>query len=383
MVYLDEWGGDRAGFYYSRLGDGAYALDGFLDGYNDGGHNWFPDSRVNVTRSASEWPTLTTLINNASGSVQAGNAFPVESIYQSYDSGASVAFYLDTDQNPYNGNEIALTLPAINPQPSTGSATRLIDVNATVPSSTPAGYYYVYGKIINPNGTRYLYARTRVQVLATGTSAAPTITSVSPSTLPPSSSTQLINIYGSNFKASGDANASTLIFRDPANIAYVRTPVVVSSSQLQYNITVQSALGTWSVTVTNAGQAASNLKTFLVQTPPPNTGSITINLSPSDAVSAGAQWRVDGGNYRNTGDTATGLTPGSHTVSFKSVSGYTTPTDKSVSVTSGANTIDSGTYNVITASTYTLTLNYDPTQGGASPSPLVPNNVLHLRQLHF
>jgi hypothetical protein len=143
----------------------------------------------------------------------------------------------------------------------------------------------------------------------------------------------------------------------------VRTPVFVSSSQLQYNITVQSAVGTWSVTVTNAGQAASNLKTFLVQTPPPNIGSLTINLSPSGAVSAGAQWRVDGGSYRNTGETATSLTPGSHTVSFKSVSGYTTPADKSVSVTSGANTIDSGTYNVITASTYTLMLNQDGVRG--------------------
>jgi uncharacterized repeat protein (TIGR02543 family) len=370
--FSDEYGGQEAGFYYSRLGGGAWALDGFLFGYNDGYHNLLPDTRTSVTRSSSEWPSLTTLINNASGSVQAGNAFPVEFVYQSYDGGASVTVYLDTDQNPYNGNEIALTLPAINPQPSTGSTTRLIDVNATVPSSTPAGYYYVYGKITNPNGTRYLYARTQVRVLAAGASAVPTITSVSPSTLPTSSSTQLINIYGSNFKASGDPNASTLIFRDPANIAYVRTPVFVSSSQLQYNITVQSAVGTWSVTVTNAAQSASNLKTFLVQTPPPNTGSLTINLSPSGAVSAGAQWRVDGGSYRNTGETATSLTPGSHTVSFKSVSGYTTPADKSVSVTSGANTTDSGTYNVITASTYTLTLNYNPAQGGASPSPLVP-----------
>jgi sugar lactone lactonase YvrE len=359
--FSDEYGGQEAGFYYSRLGGGAWALDGFLFGYNDGYHNLLPDTRTSVTRSFSEWPTLTTLINNASGSIQAGNAFPVEFVYQSYDSGATVTAYLDTDQNPYNGNEIALTLPAINPQPSTGSATRLTDVNATVPSSTPAGYYYVYGKITNPNGTRYLYGRTQVRVLAAGTSAAPTITSVSPSTLPPSSLTQLINIYGSNFKATGDPNASTLIFRDPANIAYVRTPVFVSSSQLQYNITVQSAVGTWSVTVTNAAQSASNLKTFLVQTPPPNTGTLTINLSPAGAVSAGAQWRVDGGSYRNTGDTATALTPGSHTVSFKSVSGYTTPTDKSVSITSGVTATDSGTYTVIAPSNYTLTLNLGST----------------------
>ncbi len=352
-----EYGGHLAGFYYSRLGSGRWVLDGtgpYFGGYNDGIRDLIGDTRIYLIRNTPEWPSLVTLVNKASSSVQAGDAFPIEFIYQSYDSGASVTLYLDSDQNPFNGDEIALTLPAINPQPSTGSTTKLINLNATVPSSTPPGPYYLYGKITNPNGTRYLYARLQVQVVTAATAAAATITSVSPSILPPSFSTQLINIYGSNFKASGDPNASTLIFHDPANIAYVRAPIFVSSSQLQYNITVQSAVGTWSVTVTNAGQAASNIKTFLVQTPPPNTGSLTINLSPSGAGSAGAQWRVDGGSYRNSGDTATGLTPGSHTVSFKAVSGYTTPADKSVSITSGANTTDSGIYTVVANCSYSL-----------------------------
>ena len=238
-------------------------------------------------------------------------------------------------------------------------------------SSATAGDYVV--RLLDSGGNVVFSDFATVNVTdAPPPTAAPSIASVSPSTLPPSYSTQLINIYGSNFKATGDANASTLIFRDPANIAYVRTPIVVSSSQLQFNITVQSAVGTWSVTVTNAGLAASNLKTFLVQTPPPNTGSLTVNLFPAGAVSAGAQWQVDGGSYRNSGDTATGLAPGSHNVSFKSVSGYTTPAGHSVSIASGGSTTDSGTYTVVTASTFTLTLNYDPAQGGASPSPLVP-----------
>ena len=279
----DEYGGQKAGFYYSRVGGGSYAWKD-LAGYYD--------NRVSQplpTHNVNEWPNLISLTPD-SGSVQAGNSLPIHYVFSSYDTSAAVTFYLDTDQNPYNGNEITIKSGS---QSATSSYTHGVDVNAAVPSSTPAGYFYVYGKIANPNGTRYLYARDKVQVVTATTVAAATIISVSPSTLPPSFSTQLINIYGSNFKAAGDPNASTLIFRDPANIAYVRTPIFVSSSQLQYNITVQSAVGTWSVTVTNVGQAASNLKTFLVQTPPPNTGSLTINLSPSGAVSAGAQWRVD------------------------------------------------------------------------------------------
>ena len=324
---------------------------------------------MNVTRSANEWPTLVALTQNASGSIQADNAFSIEFIYQSYGSGASVTLYLDTDQNPYNGNETALTLPAINPQPSTARTTKVVDVNGTVPAPTAPGFYYVYGKITNPYGTRYLYAAYQVRIVTAATVTAATITSLSPTTLPTSASPQLINIYGSNFKPAGDAKFSMLIFRDPNNTVYVRTPVYVSANHLQYNINIPTAVGTWSVIVTNAGQPASNTKTFAAVTPPPNTGSLTVNLSPAGAVSAGAQWRVDGGGYLNSGDTAFGLTPGSHTVSFKAVSGYTTPANKSVSITSGANTTDSGNYTVITPSTYTLTLNGGGDVGTISRSP--------------
>ncbi len=198
-----------------------------------------------------------------------------------------------------------------------------------------------------------------VQVVSAPTPTGPTITSVSPSPLPPSFSTQLINIYGSNFKASADPNASTLIFRDPANNPYVRTPIFISSSQLQYNITVQSAVGTWSVTVTNAGQAASNLKTFLVETPTPNTGSITVNITPAGAISAGAQWRVDSGSYRNTGDTATGLTPGSHTVSFKAVSGYNTPASLTLNIVANQQATVNAIYSAIANCNYSLSSSGD------------------------
>lgn len=79
------------------------------------------------------------------------------------------------------------------------------------------------------------------------------ITSVSPATLPTSSSPQLITINGTNFKPSGDPNASSLIFYDPVNTPYPRTPINVTASSMQYNLNVQSAAGTWKVKVVNAG----------------------------------------------------------------------------------------------------------------------------------
>jgi hypothetical protein len=73
-------------------------------------------------------------------------------------------------------------------------------------------------------------------------------------------------------------------------------------------------------------------------------GSLKVTLAPSAAVSAGAQWRVDGGSWRNSGYTQSGLSVGSHTVEFKSVSGWTKPGNQSKTVNTNQTTTTSGTY---------------------------------------
>ena len=183
--------------------------------------------------------------------------------------------------------------------------------------------------------------------------AAPSITSVSPSTLATSTSQQRIKIFGTSFTSSSTLLFNGSIASDPARLTFV------NANEINYNIIVASA-GNWTVKVINGSQE-SNLGTFTVTTPPPNTGSLTVDLSPSGAVSAGAQWRVDGGTYHNSGDTVAGLSPGLHTVSFTTVAGYTTPAAKSVSISSGVNTSDTSTYTVITPpNTGSLTVNLSP-----------------------
>ena len=209
-----------------------------------------------------------------------------------------------------------------------------------------------------------------IQYVRTLTNVSPSVSlavaSITPPVLTglPLPQTQLLRIIGSGFTANSTLLFNGSIASDPARLYFI------SANEIDYYVRTDTTAADWNVKVIDGAQQ-SNLGYFRVIAPTPNTGSLTVNLSPSGAVSAGAQWRVDSGSYRNNGDTATGLTPGSHAVSFKSVSGYTTPADKSVSITSGANKIDSGSYTVITPNTYTLTLNYNPAQGGASPSPLV------------
>ncbi len=193
------------------------------------------------------------------------------------------------------------------------------------------------------------------------------VASVLPSTLPgkPLPQTQLLRIIGSGFTAS-----STLVFNDGMRNYDSEPPRLhfINSNEIDYDIKTDVTEADWTVKVINGAQQ-SNLGYFTVINPPPNTGSLSVNLSPPGAVSAGAQWRVDGGSYRNDGDTLTGLTLGSHSVSFKSVSGYTTPAEKSVSITSGVTATDSGTYSFIAPSTYTLTINPGGSQGYVAASP--------------
>jgi pimeloyl-ACP methyl ester carboxylesterase len=205
------------------------------------------------------------------------------------------------------------------------------------------------------------------------TPSPPIITSVSPPTLTglPIGQTQLIRIIGSGF-----TSGCTLTFNDGVDVPFTgRVPTLVSANELDYNITVGTNAASWTVQVVNGSQT-SNLGYFTVNAPPTTpSGSLVVNLSPAGAVSAGAQWQVDGGSYYSSGGVAPVLTPGSHTVSFKFVSGYTTPANQVVNITANTQATASASYTAIAASTYTLTLNYNNTQGGASASPSASGNI--------
>ncbi|NLF56887.1 MAG: S8 family serine peptidase, partial [Candidatus Hydrogenedens sp.] len=88
-----------------------------------------------------------------------------------------------------------------------------------------------------------------------------------------------------------------------------------------------------------ANQTATASGTYIQQ-----TGALTVNLGPTAAVSAGAQWRVDGGAWQNSGATVSGLSVGSHTVSFKEVAGWNTPQDQSLPVLANQTATATGTY---------------------------------------
>ena len=261
---------------------------------------------------------------------------------------------------------------------------------------------------------------------------APNLSSVSPTVLTtmPVPQTQQLSIHGS-----GLTSASSLVFTI-GTATYPSRPErlqFIDANNLQYNIAVGGAVGTWSVRLANGtgsatfqvvagtsglytitplngphgsitpnsalAKAGGESQTFTavsqdstytvdswyvdgtavpttgnlftladIQAPhtvyvtfkptvtTTQTGSLTVTLQPAGAVSAGAQWRVDGGTYRNTGDPATGLTPGSHTVSFKSVSGYTTPANQSANILANQQATANASYTMVTSPGMTLSV---------------------------
>lgn len=195
------------------------------------------------------------------------------------------------------------------------------------------------------------------------TAQAPSVSSVSPSSftgLPVGQRTP-IRVIGSGFTSS-----STLAFNDGtqnynSNPAYL---TFIGANEIDYNISTGTNQANWKVQVINGAQT-SGYGYFTVNAPsapPQQYGSLVVNLLPPGAISAGAQWQVDGTGYNSSGQVVGYLTPGSHTVSFKPIFGYATPPNQVLTINANAQTTAGGTYSVVAPSTYTLTLN----QGGAS-----------------
>jgi hypothetical protein len=81
-----------------------------------------------------------------------------------------------------------------------------------------------------------------------------------------------------------------------------------------------------------------------------NAGSLQVAISPAGSVNAGAQWRVDSGAWQTNGGIVTGLTVASHTVSYSTIPGWTTPSNQTVSVANDLTASATGTYVLQTGS---------------------------------
>jgi len=76
----------------------------------------------------------------------------------------------------------------------------------------------------------------------------------------------------------------------------------------------------------------------------PKTGVLIVNIFPQEAVEDNMQWKVDDGDWHNSGDTVLDLSVGKHNVSFKPGENWIAPVDKTVTITDGKTTTINVTY---------------------------------------
>lgn len=94
-------------------------------------------------------------------------------------------------------------------------------------------------------------------------------------------------------------------------------------------------------------------------------GAVSVTITPGQAATAGAQWRVDGGAWKNSGQTVSNLAAGSHTLSFKSIAGWVSPTDQAVNIVGGQTTAATGVYQ-LQKETGTLSVKISPPKAVAA-----------------
>jgi PKD repeat protein len=133
--------------------------------------------------------------------------------------------------------------------------------------------------------------------------------------------------------------------------------IAVGSHTVAFNnITGWTAPSSQTANVSN-GQTASLGGAYVQQ-----TGSLTVSISPAEAVSAGAMWNVDGGSWQPGGTTVSGIAVGAHTVAFNTITGWSIPSRQAANVTKEQTVSAIGTYTPVFAAIFTA-----GTTSGKSP----------------
>jgi hypothetical protein len=108
----------------------------------------------------------------------------------------------------------------------------------------------------------------------------------------------------------------------------------------------------------------------------PANGALQVSITPSGAVSAGAEWQVNGGAYEKSAATVANLPSGAQTVTFKPIPGWNTPASQTVAITSGVTTKAAGVYTQQVEGNPQLTISSPkPGQSLTNPSLLASGAV--------
>lgn len=132
--------------------------------------------------------------------------------------------------------------------------------------------------------------------------------------------------------------------------AWQNSGSVVGGLSVGNHTVVYNSVPGWNTPSSQGVNVSGGVTTVTNGTYTSQIGSLEVTIFPAGAVSAGAQWQVDGGAWRNSGSAVGDLPVGNHTVSYKSVAGWNTPGNQTVVVVANATTITNATYAAQTGS---------------------------------
>ncbi len=256
-----------------------------------------------------------------SGATVSGNINSNTTLQADY---AAQVWTLTVNSTPVQGVGITGTYPGTTNYSATG-VTDGTAVSLTAPANDPAGYTFSQWTV---NGA----AQTSGQKTITFTiSAATTAVAVYTSgglavMLSPAAAVTA----GAQWQVDGGTWQ---------NSAATVTGLSVGNHTVNY----QTVPG-WTAPASEQVSIASGATTSITRTYVQQTGGIQVVLGPAAAVTAGAQWNVDGGAWQNSGATVSNLVVGNHTVKYEAIAGWNTPASASVPVTSNTTTGITGTY---------------------------------------
>jgi hypothetical protein len=185
---VGEAEGTNTGFIFSLIGHGDRLSTNQPEGPGTGqvrdGLNkmWDFGAGVSANRSTlpidnGAWPNIIRFGLAGTNQFALGKPIPVQVYYQYGSNSASTAsasFFLDSDTNPYNGNETQIGTTSF-----AGTGTnQILNTNLTLnpsPSIAP-GTYALFAKVTAASRTRYLYASQKV--IISGSTQPPLLTNV-------------------------------------------------------------------------------------------------------------------------------------------------------------------------------------------------------------
>ncbi len=151
---------DAFGFAYSRLGgldqrDASFSA-GLLAAL--GGTAVRPT--LAPTPGVAQWPNVAAVRTSVTGAVTQASKFDVSFAYGDRDSSETLTFYLDTDDNPYNG-----TGPTLGARTYRSALMETSGVTLSVSNAAP-GTYYIGVRASDATHRRFAYSTTTLTVVA-------------------------------------------------------------------------------------------------------------------------------------------------------------------------------------------------------------------------